>query len=570
MRTIIELIAKPMKPASATLTPWPSSPDKAMRHEAHFDSRVVRCFATRPAGLATMLREATARHPDAEALVDGEQRWTWQQLAADSERVATGLRLLGVNAGDRVALLMGNRAEFVLALYAIAQLGAVAVPISTRDSAKGVAFVIDQCGARAVMAQADLAHLLPVATSQDAALIQVLCSGADGAIAAQTPLSTLWESLVTGAAEAYWRPEPVQKAKKEAEEAPAIILYTSGTTGQPKGAVITHFNLVHSALHYQICLGLKTGERAVLAVPGSHVTGIVAIVAAMGAVAGCVIILREFKAAAFLQLAARERMSYTLMVPAMYALCLREPGFASLDLSAWRLGGFGGAPMPVSTIEQLARHCPGVRLFNAYGATETTSPATLTPPGTSMLDSAGVAVPCADIRIMDDAGRELPPGESGEVWIGGPMVVPYYWNNPQATALSFCGGYWKSGDIGTLDAAGFLRVHDRKKDMINRGGYKVFSVEVENCLMGDLRVLEAAAVGVPCPILGERVHVFVHLSAGSPPGEALVEELKGLCRRDLADYKTPDTISFMLAPLPRNANGKILKRELRERLLSAA
>ena len=553
--------SEPVDTRSTPLTHWQLHAQQVLRREAHFDSRVVVCFASRPAGLATMMHEAAARHPQAEALVDGDQRWTWPQLADTAKRIAQGLQRLGVNPGDRVALLMGNRAEFVLALYGIAQLGAVAVPMSTRDSAKGIGFIINQCGARAVIAQADLARLLPMQTDDGAPIMQVLCTGADGSEVPQTTLSTPWNSLLGSGL--------ISLLHGEAEEAPAIILYTSGTTGQPKGAVITHFNVVHSALHYQTCLGLDAGERAVLAVPGSHVTGIIAIVAAMGAVAGCVIVLREFKAGAFLQLAARERMSYTLMVPAMYALCLREPGLVSLDLSAWRLGGFGGAPMPVSTIEQLAQHCPSVQLFNAYGATETTSPATITPPGLRVLDAVGVALPCADIRIMDDEGREVSPGENGEVWIGGPMVVPRYWNNPEATALSFCGGYWKSGDIGTLDADGFLRIHDRKKDMINRGGYKVFSVEVENCLMGHPRVLEAATVGVPCSVLGERVHAFVHASAGDLSDEALAEELKDLCRRDLADYKVPDAISMMPSPLPRNANGKLLKRELRERLLSA-
>ena len=543
------------------ITHWHLPATSALRCEAHFDSRVVPCFVSRPLGLASMMHGAAARRPHCEALVDGEQRWTWQQLEDTSTRVAQGLQRLGVNPGDRVALLMGNRAEFVIALYAIAQLGAVAVPMSTRDSAKGVGFILNQCGARAVIAQADMAHLLPKRLDDGIPLIQVLCSSAGGSGAPQTEPSTSWESLLS--------PALTSAPQDEVEEAPAIILYTSGTTGQPKGAVITHFNAVHSALHYQTCLGLDSGDRAVLAVPGSHVTGIIAIVATMGAVGGCVIVLREFKAGAFLQVAARERMSYTLMVPAMYALCLRDPQLATLDLSAWRLGGFGGAPMPMSTIEQLARHCPTVRLFNVYGATETTSPATMTPPGSTSLDAVGVALPCADIRIMDDEEREAPPGQSGEVWISGPMVVPCYWNNPQATAQSFCGGYWKSGDIGTVDSTGFLRVHDRKKDMINRGGYKVFSVEVENCLMGHPCVLEAAAVGVPCPVLGERVHAFVHVSADAVPGEALADELKALCRHDLADYKVPEAITFLASPLPRNANGKLLKRELRERLLSA-
>lgn len=549
-----------MDPLGTSPPPWQLPATQALRYEAHFDSRVVRCFASRPSGIGALLRQAAASHPDAEALVDGELRWTWHQLQDSSARVAHGLQGLGVNAGDRVALLMGNRAEFVLSLYGIAQLGAVAVPMSTRDSAKGIGFILNQCGACTVIAQADMARLLPPRLDDGSVLIQVLCSDADEAAVPRTEPSTAWESLLSAA--------PAPSLHHEVEEAPAIILYTSGTTGQPKGAVITHFNVVHSTLHLQSCLGLAAGERALLAVPGSHVTGMIAIIAAMGAVAGCVIILREFKAGAFLQLAARERMSYTLMVPAMYALCLREPGIASFDLSAWRLGGFGGAPMPVSTIEQLARDCPTVRLFNAYGATETTSPATITPPGSPMQDAVGVALPCADIRIMDDDGREVAPGQSGEVWIGGPMVVPYYWNNPQATALSFCGGYWKSGDIGTMDAIGFVRIHDRKKDMINRGGYKVFSVEVENCLIGNPHVLEAAAVGVPCPVLGERVHAFVHVSAEAVADAALAEELKDLCRRDLADYKVPDTIIIMASPLPRNANGKLLKRDLRKLLLT--
>ena len=547
---------------------WPLLATQALRREAHFESRVLSCFASRPSGLAAMVREAAAQHPQAEALVDGAQRWTWQQLHDSSQRIAQGLRSLGVNQGDRVALVMGNRAEFVVALYGIAKLGAIAVPMSTRDSAKGLKFALNQCSACAVISQPDMAPLLPMQLDDGTPLLRVFCDdikSADKSESLQTQQSVSWESLLGSASSAVLHEDGL-----ETEESPAIILYTSGTTGQPKGAVITHFNVVHSALHYQTCMGLKTGERALLAVPGSHVTGIIAIIAAMGVVAGCVIILREFKAKIFLQLAARERMSYTLIVPAMYALCLREPDLASFDLSTWRLGGFGGAPMPVSTIEQLKEHCPTVQLFNVYGATETTSPATMTPPGLLTLDSVGTAMPCADVRIMDNNHCEALPGQSGEIWISGPMVVPYYWNNPQATEQSFCGGYWKSGDIGTMDENGFLRVHDRIKDMINRGGYKVFSVEVENCVMAHPHVLEAAAVGVPCPVLGERVHLFVYAGATGIDSSALTKEIKDLCRRDLADYKVPDAVTFMTLPLPRNANGKVLKRDLRAQVVPAS
>jgi long-chain acyl-CoA synthetase len=458
-----------------------------------------------------------------------------------------------VVAGDRVALLLGNRAEFVIATHAVLRLGAVLVPMSVREAAPGVAFILNQCRVTAVVADAGLAMLVPQRLDDGQAL-QRVCLG-NGATAPDGWL--LWSDEVATQEDATF--EDAAPAENDA----AVILYTSGTTGRPKGAVLTHLNLLHSVLHYRHALGLRPDDRALLAVPASHVTGLVAIVLAMAGVGGAVVVLREFKAANCLAVIERERISYTLMVPAMFALCLLEPTLTGTDLSGWRLAGFGGAPMPPATIEALRQHCTGIRLFNAYGATETTSPVTLTPPGAAPLDSVGVALPCADVRVVDDDGHELPAGQSGEIWIAGPMVVPRYWDNPQATFEGFAGGYWKSGDIGTLDANGFLRVHDRKKDMINRGGYKVFSVEVENCLLSHPAVREAATVGVPCPVLGERIHAFVHAPDSASTAQ-LQAELVALCRQQLADYKTPDAWTWLAEPLPRNPNGKVLKRDLRE------
>ncbi len=246
-------------------------------------------------------------------------------------------------------------------------------------------------------------------------------------------------------------------------------------------------------------------------------TGLIAIIAAMLRVGGATVIVPGFKAGPFIALMAAERVTYTLVVPAIYQLCLLQPDFASADLSAWRIGGYGGAPMPVATIDALAERLPKLTLVNAYGATETTSPATLMPAGQTRAhaDCVGVALPAADVRVMDDAGRELPPGETGELWIGGPMVVPGYWDNPQASAASFTAGYWHSGDLGSVDAEGYVRIFDRQKDMLNRGGFKIYSVEVENVLMAWPGMVEAAIVGRPCPVLGERVHAFVH-APGAP------------------------------------------------------
>jgi O-succinylbenzoic acid--CoA ligase len=292
----------------------------------------------------------------------------------------------------------------------------------------------------------------------------------------------------------------------------------------------------------------------------SHVTGVIALIAAMVRAAAALIVMPAFKAAEFLELAAQERMTHSLMVPAMYNLCLLDPAFDAARLSAWRVGGYGGAPMAPATIARLAEKLPGLNLMNAYGSTETTSPVTLMPPSETAArsDSVGCAVPCADILVMDDDGRELRDGEAGELWLGGPMVVPGYWNDPAATAENFVAGHWRSGDIGSKDAEGYVRVFDRKKDMINRGGYKIYSVEVENALMSCPGVVEAAVVAEPCPVLGERVHAFVVAGAGVAPAD-----LKRHCAGVLADYKVPETITLSAEPLPRNANGKLLKRNLR-------
>jgi O-succinylbenzoic acid--CoA ligase len=345
------------------------------------------------------------------------------------------------------------------------------------------------------------------------------------------------------------------------EEDTAAILYTSGTTGRPKGAMLSHLGIVHSSIHYEQIMRLGPDERAALAVPASHVTGLVALITAMWQVGGALVILPQFKASEFIAIAARERVTYTMLVPAMYALCLLQPEFGQADLSAWRIGAYGGAPMPEATIQSLARTVPGLTLMNAYGSTEVTSPATAMPIGdqAAHLDSVGKALPCVDIVVVDDDGIEVAPGQTGELLIGGPMTVRGYWDNPQASAKEFVGGYWRSGDLGAVDAQGYVKIFDRKKDMINRGGYKIWSVEVENTLVGFPGVIEAAAVGVPCPVLGERVHAFVHATVPSPDPVAL----RDWCAQSLADYKVPETITVRPDPLPRNANGKLLKREMR-------
>ena len=286
-------------------------------------------------------------------------------------------------------------------------------------------------------------------------------------------------------------------------------------------------------------MGLTEDDIGLLAVPMSHVTGLIALVHAMVHCAGTLVIMPAFKASEFIDLAARERITYSLIVPAMFNLCLLAPNFKTTDLSHWRVSGYGGAIMPEATCERIAEKLPGLKLLNCYGSTETTSPAAIMPPEHTvrLKEYVGLAVSCGDILVMDREGVEAPYGQPGEITIGGAMVVPGYFNNAQATEREFVAGYWKSGDLGIMDAMGYLRVIDRIKDVINRGGFKIFASEVENVLLEHAAVVEVAVVAKPCPVLGERVHAFVVLR------HAVEEaELQRHCAHVLSDYKVPETI----------------------------
>jgi acyl-CoA synthetase (AMP-forming)/AMP-acid ligase II len=518
------------------------------RFELHYGARLVRCFADRPVGVNAMLARAVARRPDGTALICGAAQVTWRALDRLVGQAAGGLASRGVGAGDRVAIVLENSIEFVVVLFAASRLGAISVPLNVRHQETENRHVLADCEASLVVHEASLADRLPpegavpslrhrVAVRRDAAV----------------PLG----DLLAGA--------PITGAADVPEEATATILYTSGTTGRPKGAMLTHFGRVHSAIHYTTVMQLSETDRCIIAVPMSHVTGVSAMIDTMAHCAGTLIIMTAFRAEEFIDLAVRHRMTFTLIVPAMFHLCLLARNFEGADLSAWRVSGYGGAIMPEVTLERIAAKLANLRLVNTYGSTETTSPAVFMPPDQAVArkECVGLAVPCGHIVVMDEAGREVPPDTPGEIWIGGPMVVPGYWANPEATAREFRGGYWKSGDLGMMDAKGYLRVIDRIKDVINRGGYKIFASEVENVLLDHPAVIEAAVVSRPCPVLGERVHACLVLRGD----DASDEDLAGHCARLLTDYKIPEAFHRFEGTLPRNAAGKILKRELRRILL---
>jgi len=515
--------------------------------ESRFGTRVVRCYENRPKSIYAMLADAIAKWPTAEAVVDGDIRLSYSELGACVNRFTLRLERCGVRPGHRVAVLVENSTRFLCVLYAVARIGGILVPINTREKAPGITYLLDHSGASVLVFSPrfggnvpDLGDALMTIEFDDQELLRLA--------------NLQGEDLPSGAYETN-------------EDDTAILLYTSGTTGRPKGAKLSHAGLVMAAMNYVHLFGMEGADRSGVPAPMSHVTGITGGILPMPLVGGCVLIVPEFKAAAFLKFAADERMNVVVMVPAMYSLCLLQPEIHSLDLSNWRIGAFGGAPMAGSTIEALNDVLPGLKLFNAYGATETLGALVICPSSHALAkrETIGVPIPMADVVIMNEDGVECEIGEVGELWLSAASVSAGYWEDEAATLREFVGGFWKSGDLGAKDEDGFIRLLDRKKDMLNRGGFKIYSAEVEQVIMSVPGVLEAAVVGNSCPVLGERIHAFVTLEDGH---DVVDRTLWEACSANLSDYKVPESWTISYTPLPRNANGKLIKMALRERLQS--
>ncbi|KPQ05405.1 MAG: Acyl-CoA synthetases (AMP-forming)/AMP-acid ligases II [Rhodobacteraceae bacterium HLUCCA12] len=509
------------------------------RRERHFGDRVVWCFQDRQANSFAMFAQSVARSPDRTALVFGDRSWSYGALDAEVARTGARLRELGFGQGARVAMLLSNQPAFVVLFLATQRLAAIAVPLDVRLQTDEIAHALALCGAQVLVHDGALKDRLPQLAS-DLSAVEI----ADGAI-----------GLAPRDSSDCPPPTPPH------EDDPALVLFTSGTTGRPKGAILTHLNIVHSTMNHAMNLGLAADDRSLVAVPLSHVTGVICAIMAPFWTGGTLILLPRFKAREFLEAASHWRMTYTIMVPAMYALCLRDPDFDRFDLSAWRLGHFGASPMPEETLRILAAKLPDLVLVNGYGATETCSPALMTPVGgtRTALDAGAPALPCVEVMIADpETGVEVAAGDSGELWIRGPNVSPGYWGDANATAAGFVAGYWRSGDIGRRDDQGNIVIHDRLKDVINRGGYKIYSAEVETVLRRFPNIVEVAVVGVPDSVLGERVHAVI--STPAPPHE---EALSAFCADRLSDYKVPESWHITAEPLPRNSMGKLDKKLLR-------
>ena len=499
------------------------------------------------------LLDAARERARDEAAFDGRRRLDFAALAARAEALARGLARRGVAPGARVAIVATNGCEYVEAYFALAWLGAVSVPVNWRLRAGEVRHVLGDAEVAGVIAEARFAALVDQALAEGAACDLRLAVG-------ETPAG--WEAF-EACVEAGGA--PLEPARPTADEL-AILMYTSGTTSAPRGAMLTHANVQALVERWSVELGLGPApDRFLQVTPLFHVGGMLELMSTVHTGAA-IRLLPEFLPGPALDVLEREAATHALFVPAMLQWLLAEKGVEARRFPALRCIVYGAAPIDPRTLAR-ALEVFGCGFLQGYGLTETAGVVTVLRPADhdpagdpARLSSAGRALPDLELRTVDAQDRDVPVGEPGEVLVRGPQVVPGYWRRPEDTARAFTDGWFHTGDVGRLDADGYLTLVDRLKDLILVAGENVFPGEVEAALREHPDVEAAAVVGIPHAHWGEEVLAVVVPRAGATPGE---RELVQHCRARLARFKCPTKV-VLQGELPRNPAGKVLKRELRE------
>ena len=537
------------------------------------EEAVIRGIPTRvwknaPPSLPMLVR-FSRMHGERTFTIYDEERVSFEASFRATAALATELRRLGIGKGDRVALAMANLPEWPVAFFAATTLGAIVVPLNAWWTGDELEYGLADSGAKLLIADAPRWGRIAPHRQNLPDLKHVLVSRAEGALEGAPRL----EDVIGPAPR--WKDLPPDDLPP-AEIAPdddATIFYTSGTTGRPKGALGTHRNLLtnifsvgYSAARTALRRGQPppepTPKIGLLVIPLFHVTACSASLMGTMVAGHTTIFMRKWDPLKALEIIERERVNITGGVPTIAWQILDHPERHRFDLSSLETISYGGAPSAPELVRRIWQEF-GAMPGNGWGMTETMATVT-SHAGEDYLnrpDSAGPPVPVAELKIMSpDGHRELPTGEVGELWAKGPQVVKGYWNKPEATAETFVDGWVRTGDLARLDEEGFLSIVDRAKDMVIRGGENIYSIEVENVLYDHPSVSDAALIGIPHRTLGEEPAAVVHLAPGTDASE---EELKAWVRERLAAFKTPVRILFLPEPLPRNANGKILKPALK-------
>ncbi|HVA79650.1 MAG TPA: long-chain-fatty-acid--CoA ligase [Candidatus Binataceae bacterium] len=497
--------------------------------------------------VGAMMRRGARFHRQLTFLIDGENRLTFGDTLDRVDRLSRALAHdLGVRQGDRVAMLLHNRPEFIEIYWAVIELGAVIVPVNFRLQAREIAYILNDSGASILLAEPEFAEMFGTLRAEVPALREIVELGA------RFGLPSSYETLI--AASEGPPPRPLID-----ERDPCSLLYTAGTTGFPKGAIRTH-----KAVMWYSLLGLQRvgpGSSYLAVPPMFHIGGQEVWIMLSAMRGGKIVLLRNFNPHEVLDAIERERISTAFIPPAIGIGMLHALREKPRDLSSLHNWLSASAPLPEHVRHEALEKLPGLRFSNGLGMTEAGGIAGLSGDDAMRKPSTcvGRPSPTVGIRIVGEDDHDLPLGEIGEIVIRSPQIVEGYWNKPEATAEANRNGWFHTGDAGCFDADGHLHVLDRIKDMVITGGENVYAAEVENVLFGMPEVLEAAIIGLPDPKWGEAVTAVVVLRPGQSVDEPTIISRS---RQQLAHYKVPRRVIFVSA-LPRNAMGKVLKRDLR-------
>jgi long-chain acyl-CoA synthetase len=480
------------------------------------------------------LGRALRFYPGRAALARDGRPLTFRELHTRVEGIAATLASHGFGAGDRLALLLPNGPDYIELIYACSMLGVIAVPLNTRLSTTEIDRVLEDARPHGIVRHSSLA--VP-----------------------QVQLS--WQRVIDQ------EPLPVSGdlVRKIFYEPEAVLglIYTSGTTGQPKGVMVTHENVLADIHNFNYWMRYTEGGTYLHAAPIFHIADFPSIFAAP-AFGASQIIIPKFSAQKFCETVAREHVTHTVLVPTMINLITQFPDARKYDLSSLQVLAYGGSPMAPELVHRTRELLPNVKLIQVYGLSETGFLTGLQDHEHTegKLMSCGRPCPGVDLQVTDTSGRQDDPGQAGELIVRGANVMRGYWDNPEETAKALRDGFFRTGDIGQQDTAGYFYILDRLKDMIVTGGENVYSGEVEAVIYGHPAVREAAVFGVPDSQWGELVMACVVLK---PDATLTADDLVAFCRRSLASYKVPRRIEFSDTDLPKSSSGKVLKKTLRER-----
>ncbi len=530
--------------------------------------------------LPAIWANTVAKLPNAAAFLYEDKALTYQEAEAYIARVAGFLAdVVGLEKGDRVALAVPNCLEFIITYWATLRLGGVVAPVNTRLRADELRYVLQNCGAKAILVHEQTWEAVAAALAEEGLSPQILLASSTGisvgdenavSIRPPAPTSSLGEQTtektasVTPFSAALMYERPASSWANIATEDLAIILHTSGTTGVPKGAMMRHTDLLFNVANAILAHSFRHEDRHLLAIPCFAPTAAYSLIASSAYLGSCIVIAPRPHPPELIELIERHRCTTFIGVPTLFHLVLQEPRLATADLSSLRLIAYSGSPMPARTIRQLREFFPHVALHNFFGLTETISITHVLPSADAIrrADSIGKLLPEVYAKIVDEEGRELPPGEIGELCIRRDNVIPGYWNRPGLLEESIQEGWFHTGDLAHIDEEGYFYIDGRKKELIIVAGQNVYAHEVEKVILQHEGVREVAVLGVPATgvraALGELVKAVV---VCQPDVQLNALDIKRHCARLLPSYKVPQIVEFR-EELPRNAAGKVLKREL--------